>query len=182
MVPSQSGWKNNRLGLVEEILRPNPNIFQRILLYFFMQKPVTAVIAPILHKVDGFFWKISGGRLFFSSKLIGIPAFRITAIGAKSKQPRALVLYGFSEDEKIALIASNFGQAHNPSWYYNLKANPRCQVEWKGGSHEYIARESQGEEREKYWEMAVSYYKGYELYAIRAAHRRIPVMILEPLK
>jgi F420H(2)-dependent quinone reductase len=168
--------------LAEEILRPAPNIFQRILLYFFMQRPITASITPILHRVDGFFWKISGGRLFFSSKLVGIPAFRITSIGAKSKQPRNLVLYGFSEDEKIALIASNFGRPHNPSWYYNLKANPQCQVEWKGASHEYIARESQGEEREKYWNMAVSYYKGYALYQIRAAHRRIPVMILEPSK
>jgi hypothetical protein len=27
--------------------------------------------------------------------------------------------------------------------------------------------------------MAVSYYKGYEQYKIRAAHRVIPVMILE---
>jgi deazaflavin-dependent oxidoreductase (nitroreductase family) len=167
---------------VVEILYPRPNIFQRILLYFFMQKPVTAVIAPILHKVDGFFWKITNGRLFFSSMLVGVPSIRITTIGAKSKQPRTLVLYGFGEDEKMALIASNFGRAHNPSWYYNLKANPQCQVEWKGASYEYIARESQGEEREKYWDMAVSYYKGYELYRIRAAHRRIPVMILEPLK
>ena len=147
-----------------------------------MQKPVTAAIAPILHRVDGFFWKISGGRLFFSSTLVGIPSIRITTIGAKSKQPRTLTLYGFSEDEKIALIASNFGQAHNPSWYYNLKANPQCQVEWKGASREYIAHEAAGEEREKYWNMAVSYYKGYELYKIRAAHRQIPVMILEPAK
>jgi len=30
--------------------------------------------------------------------------------------------------------------------------------------------------------MAVSVYKGYELYRIRAAHRQIPVMILEPVK
>jgi len=157
-------------------------MFQRGLLRFFMQKPVTAILIPLLHRLDGFFWKISGGRLFFSSKLVGIPAFRITSIGAKSKQPRTLVLYGFSENEKIALIASNFGQAHNPSWYYNLKANPKCQVQWKGTSREYIARESQGEEREKYWNIAVSYYKGYELYAIRAVHRQIPVMILEPSK
>jgi deazaflavin-dependent oxidoreductase (nitroreductase family) len=147
-----------------------------------MQKPVSAVIAPILHTVDGFFWTISRGRLFFSSKLVGVPSIRITTLGAKSKQPRTLVLYGFSEDGKIALIASNFGQAHNPSWYYNLKANPQCQVEWKGASHEYVAHESTGREREKYWNLAVSYYKGYELYATRAAHRRIPVMILEPLK
>jgi deazaflavin-dependent oxidoreductase (nitroreductase family) len=157
-------------------------MFQRGLLYFLMQKPVTAVIAHILHRIDGFFWKISGGRLFFSNKLVGIPAFRITSIGAKSKQPRSLVLYGFSENGNIALIATNFGQTRNPSWYYNLKANPKCQVEWQGTSREYIARESRGEERERYWNMAVSYYKGYELYAVRAAHRHIPVMILEPAK
>jgi len=28
--------------------------------------------------------------------------------------------------------------------------------------------------------MAVSYYKGYELYEVRAAPRRIPIMVLEP--
>jgi deazaflavin-dependent oxidoreductase (nitroreductase family) len=167
---------------MEETLHPRPNLFQRGLLYIFMQKPVSAVIAPILHRVDGFFWKISNGRLFFSSMLVGVPSIRITTLGAKSKQPRTLVLYGFSKDEKIALICSNFGRVHNPSWYYNLKANPKCQVEWRGASHEYVAREAQGEEREKYWDMAVSYYKGYELYAIRAAHRHIPVMILEPVK
>ncbi len=159
-----------------------PNLFQRGLLYIFMQKSVTAVITPILHRVDGFFWRISGGRFFFSSKLIGIPAFRITSIGAKSKRPRALVLYGFCEGEKIALIASNFGRTNNPSWYYNLKANPICRVEWKGISREYFAHESEGEERENFWNMAVSYYKGYELYAVRASHRRIPVMVLEPLE
>jgi deazaflavin-dependent oxidoreductase (nitroreductase family) len=147
-----------------------------------MQKPVTAFIAPILHKVDGFFWKMSGGRLFFSSQLVGIPAFRITAMGAKSGQPRSFVLYGFSEGETIALIASNFGRARHPSWYYNLKANPKCIVEWKGTSREYVAREAVGEERERRWQTAVSYYKGYELYAVRAAPRRIPVIILEPLK
>jgi len=163
-------------------MNTRPNIIQRRLLYFFMQKSVSAILIPALHRVDGFYLKLSGGRFFFSSKLVGIPAFRITTIGAKSNQPRNLLIFGFSEGENIAVIASNFGQANNPSWYYNLKANPKCQVEWKGASHEYIAHEAVGEEREKYWNMAVSYYKGYELYAIRAAHRHIPVMILEPVK
>jgi deazaflavin-dependent oxidoreductase (nitroreductase family) len=157
-------------------------MFQRGLLRVFMLKPVTTMITPSLHRVDDFFWKLSDGRLFFSSWLVGIPSFRITAVGAKSKQPRSLVLYGFNENEKIALIASNFGQAHNPSWYYNLKANPKCQVQWRGVSGEYIAHEAAGEEYEKFWNMAVSFYKGYELYRIRAAPRQIPVMILEPAK
>jgi len=86
------------------------------------------------------------------------------------------------DGERIALIASNFGQKHDPGWYYNLKANPQCTVEIKGHPAKYIARQVEGEEREKYWTMAVSYYKGYELYAIRAAHRQVPVMVLEPSK
>jgi deazaflavin-dependent oxidoreductase (nitroreductase family) len=163
-------------------MNARPHKIQRVLLSLFMQKAVTAAVAPILHRVDGFFWKISRGRFFFSSALIGIPSFHIVTTGAKSGEPRPLFIYGFSADERIALIASNFGQANNPSWYYNLKANPQCRVEWKGTLREYVAHEAEGEEREKFWNLAVSYYKGYELYAIRAAHRRIPVMILEPLK
>jgi deazaflavin-dependent oxidoreductase (nitroreductase family) len=161
-------------------MQPRPNLFQRALLSFFMQRAVTAAITPTLHRVDAFFWKVSGGRFFFSSKLVGIPAYRVTSIGAKSKQPRALVLFGYGEGEKIALVASNFGQANNPSWYYNLKATPQCQVEWNGTSREYIAHEAKDSEREKFWNMAVSYYKGYELYRIRAGRRVIPIMVLEP--
>ncbi len=52
----------------------------------------------------------------------------------------------------------------------------------RAASREYIAREVAGEEYEKYWQIAISYYKGYELYKIRAAHRHIPVLILEPAK
>jgi hypothetical protein len=51
-----------------------------------------------------------------------------------------------------------------------------------GRTQNYLARETWEEEREKYWNMAVSLYGGYELYRIRAAHRHIPVMILEPVK
>jgi F420H(2)-dependent quinone reductase len=80
------------------------------------------------------------------------------------------------------LIGSNFGQKNNPGWYYNLKANPECEVQFRGRSEKYLARETVGEEREKYWQLAVSYYRGYEIYKTRAAHRQIPVMILEPAK
>ena len=34
----------------------------------------------------------------------------------------------FSDDEDVILIASNYGQARHPSWYYNLLKNPQCQV------------------------------------------------------
>jgi deazaflavin-dependent oxidoreductase (nitroreductase family) len=61
-----------------------------------------------------------------------------------------------------------------------LKAHPECEVFFKGKTEKYIAREVTGNEYEKYWQMAVSYYKGYEKYKERAAPRHIPVMLLEP--
>jgi len=89
-------------------------------------------------------------------------------------------LVGVIDNEKIAIVGSSFGREHNPGWYYNLKAHPECDVLFKGRTEKYVAREMVGDEYEKYWRMAVSYYKGYEKYKERAAHRHIPVMLLEP--
>jgi len=83
------------------------------------------------------------------------------------------------DDEKIALIASSLGREHHPGWYYNLKKNPECDVTYIGRSQKYVAREAEGNEYEKFWRLALSYYAGYEKYKERAG-RKIPVMILEP--
>ena len=91
-------------------------------------------------------------------------------------------LIGLFDGEKIALIASSFGREHNPAWYHNLKAHPECQVHSNERMGTYIAREAEGEEYKKYWQLGVSYYEGYEKYKERASHRRIPVMVLEPKK
>jgi len=87
---------------------------------------------------------------------------------------------GLPDGGKMVLIASNFGQKHHPGWYYNLKANPECMVRFNGITQSYMARESTGDEREKYFRLGVSYYVGYEKYELRAAPRHIPVMVLEP--
>jgi F420H(2)-dependent quinone reductase len=84
------------------------------------------------------------------------------------------------DQEKIALIASSFGRKHNPSWYYNLKTHPECEVQVNERTRACIARESSRDEYEKYWQLGVSYYEGYEKYKERAPHRHIPVMVLEP--
>ena len=146
-----------------------------------MMQPVSAFLARVLHRLDAAMLKLSGGRHTLT-EIVGLPMIQITTIGAKTGEPRAMPLASVFDGEKIALVASNFGQKHNPGWYYNLKTHPQCTVQIKGDPVKYIARQVEGEEREKYWTMAVSYYKGYELYAIRAAHRQIPVMVLEPLK
>ncbi|MEW6400811.1 MAG: nitroreductase family deazaflavin-dependent oxidoreductase [Chloroflexota bacterium] len=159
-----------------------PNAFHRAIHRILMLRPVTAILIHILHRADTFLWKLNGGRFSVTGLFAGMPTYRITTIGAKSRLPRPLPLVALPDGEKFALIASNFGQAHNPSWYYNLKAHPECHVYLDGADQPYTARQVEGPEREHYWNLAVSYYAGYRVYEKTAGGRRIPVMVLEPHK
>lgn len=158
-----------------------PNTFQKLLHRFLMLRPVSALLAISLYRIDMLTSKLSNGKHTIA-ELVGLPMIQITTIGAKTGEARTMPLVSLFDGEKIALIGSNFGRQHNPGWYYNLKAHPRCTVQVNGQKAEYSARQAEGDEREKYWQMAVSYYKGYDIYKIRAAHRQIPVMILVPAK
>jgi len=158
-----------------------PNAFQKLLHRFLMIRSVTAFFAPRIHRLDRALLERTNGKHSLA-EILGWPILEITTIGAKTNLPRSMPLIGIIDDKKIALVASSFGREHNPGWYYNLKAHPECDVLFNGRSGKYIAREIDGAEYEKYWPMAVSYYKGYEKYKERAAHRHIPVMVLEPKK
>ena len=157
------------------------NALQRLILRVAMKRSVTAFFANKIHHIDGMVLKLTRGK-HTASEIVGWPVVQVTTIGAKTGKTYTLPLVGFFDGDKIALVASSFGRQHSPGWYYNLKANPECEVQFRGHSGKYTAREIEGEEREKYWQIAISYYKGYELYKIRAAHRHIPVLILEPAK
>ena|SRR5688572_26214449 len=158
-----------------------PNAFQKFTHRFLMLQPVSAFLAVILHHIDAVFLRLTKGR-HTVTEIVGLPIIQLTTIGAKTGQPHTMPLVSLIDGEKIALIGSNFGRKHNPGWYYNLITNPKCTVHISGRTREYMARPADGREREKYWQMAVSYYKGYDLYKFRASHRVIPVMVLEPLK
>jgi deazaflavin-dependent oxidoreductase (nitroreductase family) len=156
-----------------------PNAVQKLIHRFFMLRPVTAFFAPRVHHIDKALLKLTGGKLTGSESL-GWNIIQLTTIGAKTGQPRTMPLIGLFDGEKIALIASSFGRAHNPGWYHNLKAHPECEVKFHGRCRRYTARETTGDEYERYWQLAVSYYAGYDKYKQRATHRHIPVLVLEP--
>lgn len=159
-------------------MNARPNAFQKLLHQFFMMRPVTAFFAPWIHQVDKAILKLTKGK-YTVSEILGWNIIQLTTIGAKTNQPRTMPLVALFDGEKIALIASNLGREHNPGWYYNLRAHPECDVEYNSHSRQYIAYEAEGYERDKYWQLALSYYVGYEKYKERA-DRKIPVMVLEP--
>ena len=135
----------------------------------------------ILHHMDRLFLKLTGGRSILSSVLAGLPEVLVTTTGAKSGFPRTLPLVYIrdeSDPNTFALIASNWGQQHNPSWYYNLKAHPRATCVFSDRTAEYTAREASDEEYKKFWQLAVDAYFGYSLYLKRAGKRHIPIMVM----
>lgn len=156
-----------------------PNVLQKLIHRFVMWRPVTAFFAPRVHRLDKTILKLTRGK-FTLSEILGWNIIQLTTLGAKTGQPRTMPLIGLFDGEKIALIASSFGRKHNPAWYYNLKAHPECQVQSSQRTGAYIARETEGDEYKKYWQLGLSYYEGYEKYKERASHRHIPVMLLEP--
>ena len=156
-----------------------PNRFQKLLHRFFMLRPVTAFFASRIHRLDKMILTLTRGK-YTSAEILGWNIIQLTTIGAKTNQPRTMPLVGLFDGERIGLIASSFGREHSPGWYYNLKAHPECEVTFKSKVRKYIARELEGDEYDHYLRLAVSIYAGYEKYKERAAHRHIPVMLLEP--
>jgi deazaflavin-dependent oxidoreductase (nitroreductase family) len=89
-------------------------------------------------------------------------------------------LAGIADGARIVLIASNFGQARNPAWYYNLRAEPSATITVQGHPARYRCREATTEEYEDYWARALTLFPGWAKYHERAT-RHIPVLVFTPI-
>jgi len=155
-----------------------PNAFQRALLQFFMLKPVSAVLSHILQPADEVMLFLTRGKHTVAE--IVLPTIELDTIGARTGRRRSHPLGGFLDGDKYILIGSNFGSPHHPAWVHNLRAHPECIVHANGRTETYLARETDGDERARCWQLATDYYKGYAAYEKRAAPRKISVWVLEP--
>jgi len=162
-------------------MNKRPNELQKFITRIYMLPILTPVWAHIQHPIDALFLKLSKNRYTFTEILGGIKIIQLITVGAKTGRTYTLPLVATFDESRIVLIASNFGGLHNPGWYFNLKKNPECHVSINGKVGKYIARETADEEREKFWQMAVSIYEGYEMYKKRAFYRKIPVFLLAPV-
>lgn len=135
----------------------------------------------LLPRIDRTVLRLSGNRFTVTSVVSHVPVVMLTTTGARSGLPRTVPLLAFPDGDKIALIASSFGNSKHPAWYLNLRANPRAALAFHGQpARPYIAREASGAEREMYWQRAARAYPGYDAYKERTGGREIPVLVLEP--
>jgi deazaflavin-dependent oxidoreductase (nitroreductase family) len=143
-------------------------------------RPMSWFYARTLHHIDRAVYRLSSGRTTFASWVAGLPIVMLTTTGAKTGRRCTLPLVALPEDDRLVVIASNYGQARNPAWYYNLCANPRATVCFEGVTREMVARELDGSERERHYTRGIEIYPGWTQYRKRASHRQIPVMELTP--
>jgi deazaflavin-dependent oxidoreductase (nitroreductase family) len=148
-------------------------------------RPGAQFFSKIQPQIDRFLLKLTGGKTNLTSLLSGLPVVLLTSKGAKSGRLRTTPLLGLQDpfgSGKIALIASNYGQRHHPSWYYNLKANPHVTCTFNGKERKYIAYQAQGQEYTRYWQTATDHYLGFVQYQLRTGDRHIPIMVLNPVE
>jgi|YNPBryunderm2012_1023409.scaffolds.fasta_scaffold01416_8 deazaflavin-dependent oxidoreductase (nitroreductase family) len=163
----------------------NPKFFVPLIRRVSSITPIALLLARILPPLDRWWFRLSNGRQTLTSLLADVPVVMLTTVGARSGKPRTTPLLPIIDPAKptcLALIATNFGQERYPQWYFNLKKSPQAVCAMHGEQKTYLAREAEGEEYQRYWQLAEETFFGYRLYRQRIRSRRIPILILEPLE
>ena len=142
-------------------------------------RPMAWLYGHIQEPLDRLVYRLTDGRATLTTWLGDVEMTMLTTTGAKTGLPRSHVVLGMADGERLVVVASNFGRQRHPSWFYNLKANPRATVVVRGVAREVVAHELHGAERERCYVRGVDIYPGFTLYEQRA-DREIPVLALDP--
>ena len=125
-------------------------------------------------------YRWTGGRLgLWRPKPNGWGSMRLTTIGRRTGQRRAVIL-GYLEDgpNLVTMAMNGWGDAE-PAWWLNLQARPDATVDLVDGPRQVTGRGAQGEERERLWSRWRQTDKKLDAYAARRSIETA-VVILEP--
>jgi F420H(2)-dependent quinone reductase len=117
----------------------------------------------------------SGGTI--AGDLRGLPVVVLTSVGAKTGKLRKTALMRVEHDGEYLVVASRGGAPENPVWVYNLRKNPRVELQDGAEKHDYEARELDGDERARWWDRAVATFPNYAEYQLKT-NRLIPIFKL----
>lgn len=113
------------------------------------------------------------------AKLSGKPIVVITTVGAVTGKLRKTALMRVEHEGSYAVVASRGGSAKHPKWYFNLRADPRVELQDGAVRRDYIAHEAMGAERAAWWARALEVWPAYAAYQEKT-RRVIPVIVLKP--
>ncbi|MFF7330133.1 nitroreductase family deazaflavin-dependent oxidoreductase [Streptomyces sp. NPDC090306] len=121
----------------------------------------------------------SGGTEGTTLRDTGLPVILLTTLGARSGKIRKTPLMRVEYDGRYALVASQGGAPKHPVWYFNVKSEPRVELQDGPVKQDMRAREVTGDEKAVWWERAVAAFPPYAEYQKKTS-REIPVFVLEP--
>jgi deazaflavin-dependent oxidoreductase (nitroreductase family) len=109
----------------------------------------------------------------------GAPILLLHSTGRKSGRTYVNPLaYQRLGEKTVAIFGSKGGMPTHPEWYHNVLANPSVKVEIGTETHDAVAHEAKGDEREPIWTKQKELMPGFADYE-KATTREIPVIVLE---
>jgi len=123
-------------------------------------------------------YHLTGGRAFRGSAESPTGFLKLTTIGRKSGQPRTVHLLYIRDGSAYVVTASNGGKPHPPGWLFNVRSNPKVNIQDRQVSA--VAEIAEADKRRELWERLLELapmYAGYE----KQASREIPMVILRPV-
>lgn len=106
---------------------------------------------------------------------------RLTTTGRRTATPREVTLYAWEDDGRLVIVGSRGGSARHPAWVANLRADPHAELKVGRERRSVVAREVDGPERERLWEVVTAAFPLYATYQRRTS-RLIPLFVLDPVQ
>ena len=102
--------------------------------------------------------------------------------GARSGMARVTPLAYQWVGNSLAVFASKAGAPQNPAWFHNLLAYPETVVEVGTRTVRVRARVAQPAERDVICSRQKQRNPAFAQYEVKAAPRKVPVVVLDPVK
>lgn len=104
----------------------------------------------------------------------------LTTTGRTSGIARPATLYAFEDGDRLVIVGSRGGAAHDPAWVSNLRAEPRATVTIGRAPARQVRAIAVGtEDRDRLWNLVCSTFPLYATYQQRTK-RTIPLFVLVP--
>jgi deazaflavin-dependent oxidoreductase (nitroreductase family) len=125
-------------------------------------------------------YRTNGGKL--GGMFAGADLLLLHHTGAKSGVRRVSPLAYQRIGESFAVFASRAGSAANPDWLYNIVAHPDTTIEIGTKTVPVVARVAEPAERDVIWDRQKRRVPQFAEYEKKAAPRKIPVIVLDPIR
>ena len=125
-------------------------------------------------------YRANGGKL--GGMFAGADLLLLHHTGVKSGVRRVSPLAYQRIGESFAVFGSRAGSAANPDWLYNIVAHPDTTIEIGTKTVPVVARVAEPAERDVIWDRQKRRVPQFAEYEKKAAPRKIPVIVLDPVR